>query len=234
MGQKTHPFGFRVGITETHKSRWYAPKALFAELLVEDYRIREYVDKRLNRTPPFAAVADIIIERTREELTIIVKTARPGLVIGPKGAEIDRLTQDLMAMTGRKVSIKIVEIRNPDTNAVLIAEAIAEQMKRRSNFRRLLKQRCEGAMQNGAKGVRIQVSGRLGGAEMSRRFQTRLGSIPLSTLQANVDYACVPSRTTYGIIGVKVWVYQGMFTDTDEDQLESNAAGARARARGRR
>ncbi len=234
MGQKTHPFGFRVGITETHKSRWYAPKALFAELMVEDYRIRQYVDKRLNRTPPFAAVADIIIERTREELTIIVKTARPGLVIGPKGAEIDRLTQDLMAMTGRKVSIKIVEIRNPDTNAVLIAEAIAEQMKRRSNFRRLLKQRCEGAMQNGAKGVRIQVSGRLGGAEMSRRFQTRLGSIPLSTLQANVDYACVPSRTTYGIIGVKVWVYKGMFTDSDDDQLESNAAGARARARGRR
>ena len=234
MGQKVHPFGFRVGITETHKSRWYAPKALFAELLVEDYRIREYVDKRLNRTPPFAAVADIIIERTREELTIIIKTARPGLVIGPKGAEIDRLTQDLMAMTGRKVSIKIVEIRNPDTNAVLIAEAIAEQMKRRSNFRRLLKQRCEGAMQNGALGVRIQVSGRLGGAEMSRRFQTRLGSIPLSTLQANVDYACVPSRTTYGIIGVKVWVFKGMYTDSDDDQIDSKAAGARARARGRR
>lgn len=234
MGQKTHPFGFRVGITEAHKSRWYAPKALFAELLVEDYRIRAYVDKRLNRTPPFAAVADILIERTREELTIIVKTARPGLVIGPKGAEIDRLTQDLQAMTGRKVSIKIVEIRNPDTNAVLIGEAIAEQMKRRSNFRRLLKQRCESAMQNGAKGVRIQVSGRLGGAEMSRTFQTRLGSIPLSTLQANVDYACVPSKTTYGIIGVKVWVYKGMYTDAEEDQVESKAAGARARARGRR
>jgi len=234
MGQKTHPFGFRVGITEAHKSRWYAPKALFAELLVEDYRIRQYVDKRLNRTPPFAAVSDILIERTREELTIIVKTARPGLVIGPKGAEIDRLTQDLQAMTGRKVSIKIVEIRNPDTNAVLIGEAIAEQMKRRSNFRRLLKQRCEAAMQNGALGVRIQVSGRLGGAEMSRTFQTRLGSIPLSTLQANVDYACVPSRTTYGIIGVKVWVYLGMYTDAEEDQVESKAAGARARARGRR
>ncbi len=234
MGQKVHPFGFRVGVTEAHKSRWYAPKALFAELLVEDYKIRGYVDKRLNRTPPFAAVADILIERTREELTIIVKTARPGLVIGPKGAEIDRLTADLMAMTSRKVSIKIIEIRNPDTNACLIAEAIAEQMKKRSNFRRLLKQRCESAMQNGAKGVRIQVSGRLGGAEMSRRFQTRLGSIPLSTLQANVDYAYVPSRTTYGIIGVKVWVYKGMFTDKEEDQVESKAAGARARARGRR
>jgi len=179
-------------------------------------------------------VSDILIERTREELTIIVKTARPGLVIGPKGAEIERLTQDLMAMTGRKVLIKSIEIRNPDTNARLLAEAIAEQMKKRANFRRLLKQRCESAMQNGAKGVRIQVSGRLGGAEMSRRFQTRLGSIPLSTLQANVDYACVPSRTTYGIIGVKVWVYKGMYTDAEEEQVESRAAGARARARGRR
>jgi small subunit ribosomal protein S3 len=234
MGQKTHPFGFRVGITEVHKSRWYAPKALFAELLIEDFNIRRYVDKRLNRTPPFAAVADIHIERTREELTIILKTARPGLVIGPKGAEIDRLTQDLQAITGRKVQIKIIEIQSPDTDATLIGEAIAEQLKKRVNFRRLLKQRCESAMQNGAKGVRILVSGRLGGADMSRKFDTRRGSIPLSTLQANVDYACVPSQTTYGTIGVKVWVYKGMFEDSEEGQLESRAAGARARARGRR
>ena len=189
MGQKVHPFGFRVGITEGHKSRWYAPKALFAELLVEDYRIREYVDKRLNRTPPFAAVSDIHIERTREELTIILKTARPGLVIGPKGQEADQLRSDLQAITGRKVApIKIIEIPSPDTDARLIAEAVAEQMKKRSNFRRLVKQRCEAAMHAGALGARIQLSGRLGGAEMSRRFQTRLGSIPLSTLQANVDY----------------------------------------------
>ncbi len=234
MGQKTHPFGFRVGITEAHKSRWYAPKALFAELLVEDYKIRKYVDRRLNRTPPFAAVSDIHIERTREELTILVKTARPGLVIGPKGAEIDRLTSDLVALTGRKVSIKILEIKNPDTDATLIGEAIAEQMKKRANFRRLLKQRCEAAMQNGAKGVRIQISGRLGGAEMSRVFATRLGSIPLSTLQANVDYASIPAWTTYGVIGIKVWVYKGMYTDSEEEQLDSKAAGARARARGRR
>lgn len=234
MGQKTHPFGLRVGITEAHKSRWYAPKALFAELLVEDYKIRKYVDKRLNRTPPFAAVSDIHIERTREELTVIVKTARPGLVIGPKGAEIEKLTNDLQALTGRKVIVKIVEIKNPDTDAKLIGEAIAEQMKKRANFRRLLKQRTEAAMQNGAKGVRIQVSGRLGGAEMSRTFDTRLGSIPLSTLQANVDYAVVHAFTTYGVIGVKVWVYKGMFTDAEEEQIDSKAAGARARARGRR
>ncbi len=234
MGQKVHPFGFRVGVTEGHKSRWYAPKALYGELLVEDYRIRQFVDKRLNRTPPYAAVSDILIERTREELTVIVKTARPGLVIGPKGAEIDKLTEALQALTGRKVSIKIIEIRNPDTNAVLIAEAIAEQMKKRANFRRLLKMRCEAAMQNGAQGVRIQVSGRLGGAEMSRTFDTRLGSIPLSTLQANVDYACVPSHTTYGTIGVKVWVYKGMYGTVEEEQVDSRAAGARGRARGRR
>jgi small subunit ribosomal protein S3 len=233
MGQKTHPFGFRVGITEVHKSRWYAPKALFAELLIEDYRIREYVDKRLNRTPPFAAVSDIHIERTREELTVILKTARPGLVIGPKGTEIERLTQDLQALTGRKVSIRIIEIQNPDTDSKLIAEAVAEQLKKRVNFRRLLKQRCESAIQNGAKGVRILLSGRLGGAEMSRRFDTRLGSIPLSTLQANVDYAAVHSFTTYGVIGVKVWVYKGMFNE-GQDELDSKAAGAKARARGRR
>jgi small subunit ribosomal protein S3 len=234
MGQKTHPFGFRVGVTEAHKSRWYAPKALFPELLVEDYKIRKYVDKRLNRTPPFAAVSDVHIERTREELTVVVKTARPGLVIGPKGQEIEKLTNDLQTLTGRKVSVKIIEITNPDTDAKLIGESIGEQMKKRANFRRLLKQRTEAAMQNGAKGIRIQVSGRLGGAEMSRVFSQRLGSIPLSTLQANVDYACVHAFTTYGVIGIKTWVYKGMYTDSEQDQLESKAAGARARARGRR
>lgn len=221
-------------MTEVHKSRWFAPKALFAELLVEDYKLRKYVDKRLNRTPPFAAVSDIHIERTREELTLIVKTARPGIVIGPKGQEIDRLTQDLQALTGRKVAVKIIEIKNADTDARLIGESVAEQLKKRANFRRVLKQRCDAAMQNGAKGVRILLSGRLGGAEMSRRLDTRLGSIPLQTLQANVDYAMVPSFTNYGTIGVKVWVFKGMFTDSEEEQLDSKAAGARARARGRR
>ena len=234
MGQKTHPFGFRVGITETHKSRWFAPKALFGELLVEDDRIRKYVDKRLNRTPPFAAVSDILLERTREELTVIIRTARPGQVVGQKGAEVESLTRDLQALTGRKVVIKIIEIKNPEIDATLIGETIAEQMKKRGNFRRVLKQRCESAMQNGAKGIRIQISGRLGGAEMSRTFDTRLGSIPLSTLQANVDYALCEARTTYGIIGVKVWVYKGLFGDHEDDSVQTSAAGGRARARGRR
>src|SRR5690606_21853087 len=138
MGQKVHPFGFRVGITEPHKSRWYAPKALYGELLVEDEKIRRYCDRRLNRQPPFAAVSDIHIERTREELKVIIKTARPGLVIGPKGAEIDQLTRDLQELTGRNVSISCIEIPNPDADAQIIAESIAEQLKRRASFRRVM------------------------------------------------------------------------------------------------
>jgi len=233
MGQKTHPFGFRVGITEAHKSRWYAPKLLYGNLLVEDEKIRRFVDKRLNRTPPFAAVSDILIERTREELKVIIRTARPGLVIGPKGAEVDALTQELQRLTGRKVVINIVEVKNPDTEAQLIAEGIGEQLKKRASFRRLLKQRAEGAMNAGAKGVKITIGGRLGGSDMGRTETTRLGSIPLQTLQANVDYGRCDAITTYGTIGVKVWVYKGMFEEIVEEEY-SRAAGARPRARGRR
>ena len=233
MGQKTNPFGFRVGVTETHKSRWFAPKALFGELLVEDYKIRKFIDKRLNRTPPYAAVSDVYIERTREELSVIIKTARPGQVVGLKGAEIERLTKDLEALTGRKVGIKIIEIKNPEIVARLIGESMAEQLKKRASYRRVVKQRAEAAMQNGAKGIRILMSGRLGGAEIARAFDTRLGSIPLTTLQANIDYAVSHCETTYGVIGIKVWVYKGLFEQA-EDDVTTNAAGGRARARGRR
>ena len=233
MGQKTHPFGFRVGITDAHRARWYAPKKLYGALLVEDEKIREYCDKLLNRQPPFAAVADIHIERTREELKVILKTARPGLVIGPKGAEVERLTTDLMNLTGRKVSIDIIEIKNPDLNAQLVAEAIAEQLKKRAGFRRVIKQRGDATMTAGALGVKVQISGRLGGAEMSRKETLRLGSIPLQTLQANVDYGFAQSYTTYGTIGVKVWIYKGMYSDSEELEYKSTAAGAKPRARGR-
>lgn len=234
MGQKTHPFGFRVGITEAHRSRWYAPKALYGELLVEDEKIRKYCDKRMNRTPPFAAVADIHIERTREELKVIVKTARPGLVIGPKGAEIDRLTADLQELTGRNVSISCIEVSNPDIESQLVAESIGEQLAKRAGFRRVMKIKAEAAMTAGAKGCKIQLSGRLGGHEMSRKEDTRLGAIPLQTLQANIDYGFAESHTTYGIIGVKVWIYKGLYTEDNAQEYESRAAGARARARGRR
>jgi small subunit ribosomal protein S3 len=234
MGQKVHPFGFRVGITEAHRSRWFAPKALYGELLVEDQKIRRYIDDRLNRRPPFAAVSDVHIERTREELKIIIRTARPGLVIGPKGAEIDRLTNDLIALTGRNVSINCIEIANPDAEAQLVAESIAEQLAKRAGFRRVMKMKADAVMAAGAKGVKIQMSGRLGGHEMSRTEDTRRGSIPLQTLQADVQYGFAKSQTTYGVIGVKVWVYRGMYSELKEADVESKAAGARPRARGRR
>lgn len=233
MGQKTHPFGLRLGITEAHRSRWYAPKALYGELLVEDEKIRRYLDKRLNRRPPNAAVSDIHIERTREELKVIVKSARPGLVIGPKGAEIERMTEELQYMTGRKVAISVLEVKNPDVDPQLIAEAVCEQLQKRAAFRRVVKQRCEGALAAGAKGVKISISGRLGGAEMSRLLAVRQGSLPLSTLQAQIEYGFAEARTAYGIIGCKVWVYKGMYS-TAEDENTSTAAGGRARARGRR
>ncbi len=234
MGQKVHPFGFRVGITEAHRSRWYAPKALYGELLIEDQKIRRYIDNRLNRRPPFAAVSDVHIERTREELKVLIKTSRPGLVIGPKGSEIDRLTQDLQELTGRNVSVSCIEVINPDLDAQLVAEGLAEQLKKRASFRRIMKMKAEASMKAGAKGVKIQLSGRLGGHEMSRSEDTRLGAIPLQTLQANVDYGFAQSYTTYGVLGVKVWVYKGMYDEVKEGELESRAAGARPRARGRR
>jgi small subunit ribosomal protein S3 len=164
---------------------------------------------------------------------VIIKTARPGQVVGLKGAEIERLTKDLEALTGRKVGIKIIEIKNPEIVARLIAESMAEQLKKRASYRRVVKQRAEAAMQNGAKGIRILMSGRLGGAELARTFDTRLGSIPLTTLQANIDYAVAHCETTYGVIGIKVWVYKGLFEQV-EDDTTTNAAGGRARARGRR
>ncbi|MEX2217886.1 MAG: 30S ribosomal protein S3 [Phycisphaerales bacterium] len=237
MGQKTHPFGLRVGITEAHKSRWYAPKALYGELLVEDQRIREFLDRRLNRSKdrPNAAVSDIHIERTREELVIIIKSARPGVVIGPKGSEIDRMTEELMLMTGRKVKISVIEVKNPDLDAKLVAEAVSEQLHKRAAFRRVIKMRAEGTMNAGAKGVKIMIAGRLGGAEMSRTLDVRQGSLPLSTLQANIDYGTAEAKMSYGVIGVKVWIYKGMYgTAPVEDEAQSTAAGGRGRASGRR
>src|ERR1700722_10749081 len=165
MGQKVNPIGFRVGITEDWKSRWYAPKSAYGDFLVEDFKVRKHIDAKLNRKPPFAAVSEILIERTREEVTITVKTARPGLVIGPKGAEVDKLREELEDLIKRKVApIKVIEIKNPDLNAQLVAEAIAEQLKKRASFRRVLKQRMDAAMQAGAKGIKMCVAGRLGGA----------------------------------------------------------------------
>ena len=232
MGQKVNPTGFRVGITEPWKSVWYAPKAAYGNFLVEDYRVRTLIDRKLNRRPPFAAVSDILIERTREEVTITLKTARPGLVIGPKGEAVDKLREELEDLIKRKVApIKVIEIKNPELNAQLVAEAIAEQLKKRASFRRVLKMRMEATMQAGAKGIRISVSGRLGGAEIARTEKSTTGSVPLTTLQADVNYGYAIAFTTYGTIGVKVWIYRGMF---GEEVLETDVRPGGPVRRGRR
>ena len=232
MGQKVNPLGFRVGITEDWKSRWYAPKQAYGDFLGEDYRIRRYIDGKLNRKPPFAAVSDILIERTREEVRVTLRTARPGLVIGPKGAEVDKLREELEDLIQRKVGpINVIEIKNPDLNAQLVAEAVSEQLKKRASFRRVLKMRTDTTMQAGAKGIKIQVSGRLGGAEIARSEHTVVGSIPLTTLQANVDYGYAIAFTTYGTIGIKCWIYRGMY---GEEILETDVRPGGPMRRGRR
>src|SRR5690349_11722584 len=233
MGQKVNPVGFRVGITEDWKSRWYAPKAVYGNFLVEDFRIRRMVDQKLNRRPPFAAVSDILIERTREEITVTLKTARPGLVIGAKGAEVDKLREELEDMIKRKVApIKVIEVKNPDLNAQLVAEAIAEQLKKRASFRRVLKQRMESTMQAGAKGIKICVSGRLGCPVKPRQEKAGQGSAPLSTLQADVNYGYAIAFTTFGTIGVKVWIYRGMYGDqTKVDETDVRPGGPARRGR---
>jgi small subunit ribosomal protein S3 len=205
MGQKVNPTGFRVGITEDWKSKWYAPKAAYGTFLVEDHKVRKLIDAKLNRRPPFAAVSEILIERTREEV------------------------KDLI---GRKVApVKVIEVKNPDLNAQLVAEAIAEQLKKRASFRRVLKQRMESTMQAGAKGIRIQVSGRLGGAEIARQEKATTGSVPLTTLQADVNYGYAIAFTTYGTIGVKTWIYRGMY---GEEVLETDVRPGGPVRRGRR
>jgi small subunit ribosomal protein S3 len=228
VGQKCNPIGFRVGITEGWRSRWYAPKAAFGSFLVEDETIRRYVDQHLNRQPPFAGVSRVEIERTRDEVKVILHTARPGVVIGAKGAEVDRLKERLEDLIDRRVSVNIVEVRNPDLDAFLVGSSIAEQLKKRMSFRRVMKQKCEAAMASGAKGVKIICSGRLGNAEMARTETQMLGSIPLQTLQADVDYAVTTAVTTVGAIGIKVWIYKGMY---GEQPVERPEGRFRRRAR---
>ncbi len=211
MGQKVSPIGFRTGITLGWQSTWFATKADYGDFLVEDQKIRRYVDNRFNRRMPKGAVAKTEIIRTRNEVKVTLHSARPGVVIGPRGGEVEKLREELEGLTGRKISVNVIEIKDPELNANLVAEAIAEQLSKRASFRRTMKQYCESAMQAGAKGVKIICAGRLGGSEMSRKETQKLGSIPLHTLDANVDYAVATSRTTYGAIGIKVWIYKGKF-----------------------
>lgn len=232
MGQKVNPIGFRTGITLDWKSRWYAPKAAYGEFLIEDCRLRKFIDDKLNRQPPYAAVSKVEIERTRNDVRVVLHTARPGLVIGPKGAEVDKLREKLEELIDRKISLNIVEIKNPDLNAQLVAEGIAEQLKKRTSFRRAMKMKVDATMTAGARGIRVLCSGRLGGAEMARTETQKKGSIPLQTLQANVDYGFAVAKTTYGTIGVKVWIYLGEF-GAETAALEESQEQQRPRRRGR-
>jgi small subunit ribosomal protein S3 len=228
VGQKVNPIGFRTGITEGWSARWYAPKAAYGEFLIEDQLLRRYIDEKLNRRPPSAQISKIEIERTRNEVMVFIHTARPGMVIGSRGADIEKLTEELEELIDRKVEIKVIEIKQPDLSAQLVAESIAEQLKKRASFRRTMKQRCESTMSAGAKGVKIICKGRLGGAEMARSERQTLGSIPLQTLQAHVDYGYVAGRTKQGTIGVRVWIYTGMY---GEEPTEEAAEGGRRPAR---
>jgi len=216
MGQKTSPIGFRTGITLGWQSTWFASKAKYGDFLVEDQKIRQYVDRKYNRSMPKGAVAKVEIVRTRNEVKVTLRSARPGIVIGPRGGEVDRLREELEELTGQKIAVNVIEVKEPELDATLVAEAIAEQLSKRVSFRRTMKQYCESAMNAGAKGVKIICAGRLGGAEMARKETQKLGSIPLHTLDANVDYALATSKTTYGTIGVKVWIYKGKFGEETE------------------
>jgi small subunit ribosomal protein S3 len=216
MGQKTSPTGFRTGITRGWQSTWFASKSDYGDFLVEDQKIRQYIDNKFNRQMPKGAVAKVEIVRTRNEVKVTLYSARPGIVIGPRGGEVDKLREELEGLTGRKMSVNVIEIKEPDLDAALIGEAIAEQLSKRASFRRTMKQFCEAAMNAGAKGVKVACSGRLAGAEIARKESQKLGSIPLQTLDADVDYATATARTTYGAIGIKVWVYKGKFGEVLE------------------
>src|SRR5476651_2481198 len=209
MGQKVNPIGFRLGINRTWDSRWFADGEDYGRLLHEDIKMRKILKERLNQ----AGVSRIIIERPHKQCRVTIYAARPGVIIGKKGADIDKLRKDIAAMTDGEVHLNIVEIRKPETDAQLIAENIAQQLERRVAFRRAMKRSMQSAMRLGAKGMRINVSGRLGGAEIARMEWYREGRVPLHTLRADIDYGFAEAKTTYGIIGVKVWVYRGEIFD---------------------
>ncbi|MFH1370013.1 MAG: 30S ribosomal protein S3 [Planctomycetota bacterium] len=216
MGQKVSPIGFRTGITRGWESTWFASKADYGTFLVEDQKIRQYIDKKYNRQMPKGGIARVEIIRTRNEVTVTLSSARPGVVIGPRGGEVDKLREEIEALTGRKATINVIEIKEPDLNAFLVAELIAEQLCKRASFRRTMKQFCEAAMNAGAKGAKVMCSGRLAGAEIARQETQKMGSIPLHTLDADVDYATARAETTYGTIGIKVWIYKGKFGEQPE------------------
>ena len=227
MGQKVNPIGFRTGVVIGWKSRWYASKQEFGQLLVEDQKIRNFIKNHPQKTQYRNAGIDRIeIERTRDEVKIVLFVARPGLIIGKKGQEVELLQEELQNLIGRRVNLKIEELHRPELQAQLVAEDIAQQLAKRASFRRTMKRSVEQTMEAGAKGMKIQLSGRLGGSEMSRREKQIAGSLPLSTLMAKIDYGFAEAKTAQGHIGVQVWVNQGMYEGDESDGVDAEASKA--------
>jgi small subunit ribosomal protein S3 len=221
MGQKVNPHGFRLGITTDFKSRWYADK-LYKDYVKEDVAIRRMMTQGMER----AGISKVEIERTRDRVRVDIHTARPGIVIGRRGAEADRIRGDLEKLTGKQVQLNILEVKNPEMDAQLVAQAVAEQLSSRVSFRRAMRKSMQGTLKAGAKGIKIQCGGRLGGAEMSRSEFYREGRVPLHTLRANVDYGFFEAKTTFGRIGVKVWIYKGDVKNIAEVRADNAAARA--------
>lgn len=220
MGQKINPIGLRLGINKTWDSRWYAGDD-YAAKLHEDFKIRAYVKKTLGQ----AGISKVVIERPSKKCNVSIHSARPGVVIGKKGADIDKVKKDIQKFTKDEVNLNIIEVRKPELDATLIAEGVAQQLERRVAFRRAMKRAVQSALRMGAEGIRINVSGRLGGAEISRMEWYREGRVPLHTLRADVDYGIATALTTYGIIGVKVWVFKGEIRkDEAESRMPNNSA----------
>ena len=220
MGQKVNPVGLRLGINRTWDSRWFADGKEYGRLLHEDIKVRRELKKRLYQ----AGISRIIIERPHKKCRVTIYAARPGVIIGKKGADIDKLRKDIASMVGVEVHLNIVEIRKPETDAQLVAENIAQQLERRVAFRRAMKRTMQSTMRLGAKGVRINVSGRLGGAEIARMEWYREGRVPLHTLRADIDYGFAEAKTTYGIIGVKTWIFKGEVLEHDPMALDKRLA----------
>jgi small subunit ribosomal protein S3 len=227
MGQKVNPHGFRLGYTADHTSRWFADKGGYRDYVAEDVAIRKLMSTGMER----AGISKVEIERTRDRVRVDIHTARPGIVIGRRGSEADKLRGNLEKLTGKQVQLNILEVRNPELDAQLIAQGVADQLAARVAFRRAMRKAIQTTMRAGAKGVRVQVSGRLGGAEMSRTEFYREGQVPLHTLRADIDYGFHEAKTTFGRIGVKVWVYRG---EVSASRAEREAAAAKERAAGPR
>jgi small subunit ribosomal protein S3 len=223
MGQKVHPIGIRLGIIKDHNSVWYANSKNYAKNLINDIQVREYVEKKLEK----ASISKVVIERPAQSARITIHTARPGVVIGKKGEDVDKLRRELTEKMGVPVQINIEEIRKPDLDAKLVAQNVASQLERRVMFRRAMKRVVQNAMRQGAQGIKIQVGGRLGGAEIARSEWYREGRVPLHTLRADIDYAAYEALTGYGIIGIKVWIFKGEILGNEDAGQTAGAKTAK-------